>query len=65
MCNEEKKRLSVIPGITGLWQVSPARKSEIHDNPEYDLLYIEQRDLSLDILILILTMVFVFRSFTH
>ena len=63
--NYEKKRLSVIPGITGLWQVSPARKSEIHDNPEYDLLYIEQRDFSLDILILILTLVFVFRSFTH
>ena len=63
--NYEKKRLSVLPGITGLWQVSPARNSEIHDNPEYDLLYIDQRDLSLDILILILTMVFVFRSFTH
>ena len=61
----EKKRLSVIPGITGLWQVSPARNAEIHDNPEYDLLYIEHRDLSLDILILILTIVFVFRSFTH
>jgi lipopolysaccharide/colanic/teichoic acid biosynthesis glycosyltransferase len=61
----EKKRLSVIPGITGLWQVSPARNAEIHDNPEYDLLYIEHRDLSLDILILILTIVFVFRSFTN
>ncbi len=61
----EKKRLSVMPGITGLWQVSPARNSEIHDNPEYDLLYIEHRDFSLDILILILTIVFVFRSFTH
>jgi len=61
----EKKRLSVIPGITGLWQVSPARNTEIHDNPEYDLLYIEHRDVSLDILILILTIVFVFRSFTH
>ena len=61
----ERKRLSVIPGITGLWQVSPARNAEIHDNPEYDLLYIEHRDLSLDVLILILTIVFVFRSFTH
>ena len=61
----EKKRLSVMPGITGLWQVSPARNAEIHDNPEYDLLYIEHRDLSLHILILILTIVFVFRSFTH
>ena len=61
----EKRRLHVLPGITGLWQVSPARKSEINDNPEYDLLYIEQRDLSLDILILILTLIFVFRSFTH
>ena len=61
----EKKRLAVIPGITGLWQVSPARNAEIHDNPEYDLLYIEHRDFSLDILILILTIVFVFRSFTH
>ena len=47
MKNMRPKRLSVIPGITGLWQVSPARKSEIHDNPEYDLLYIDQRDLSL------------------
>ena len=63
--NYEKKRFSVLPGITGLWQVSPARKSEIHDNPEYDILYIEQRDLSLDLLILILTLVFVFKSFTH
>ncbi len=61
----EKKRLSVMPGITGLWQVSPARNAEIHDNPEYDLLYVEHRDLSLDILILILTIVFVFRSITH
>ena len=63
--NYEKKRFSVLPGITGLWQVSPARKAEIHDNPEYDILYIEQRDLSLDLLILILTLVFVFKSFTH
>jgi putative colanic acid biosysnthesis UDP-glucose lipid carrier transferase len=61
----EKKRLSVMPGITGFWQVSPARNTEIHDNPEYDLLYIENRDLSLDILILILTILFVFRSLTH
>jgi len=61
----ERKRLSVLPGITGLWQVSPARNAEIHDNPEYDLLYIEHRDFSLDLLILILTLVFVFRSFTH
>ena len=61
----EKRRLSVMPGITGLWQVSPARNAEIHDNPEYDLLYVEHRDFSLDLLILILTMVFVVRSFTH
>jgi len=61
----EKLRLTVMPGITGLWQVSPARNAEIHDNPEYDLLYIEHRDLSLDFLIFILTIVFVFRSITH
>ena len=65
--------LGVWVGVTTFWLM---KNTEVNmtcvdawevqdDNPEYDLLYIDQRDLSLDILILILTMVFVFRSFTH
>lgn len=60
-----KRRLLVKPGITGLWQISKARKGEIHVNPEYDLFYIENRGLALDFIILMLTTVFVVRSFTH
>ena len=29
------------PGITGLWQISPARAMPIHENMEFDLFYIE------------------------
>ena len=61
----EKRRLLVKPGITGLWQVSSARTAEIHDNPEYDLHYIENRGLSLDFLILVYTLLFVFKGLTN
>tara|TARA_B100000959_G_scaffold29989_1_gene28750 strand:- start:211 stop:591 length:381 start_codon:yes stop_codon:yes gene_type:complete len=61
----EKRRLLVKPGITGLWQVSSARTAEIHDNPEYDLHYIENRGLSLDFLIMVYTLLFVFKGLTN
>jgi lipopolysaccharide/colanic/teichoic acid biosynthesis glycosyltransferase len=45
----------VKPGITGLWQVSEARKAPIHENVDYDLYYIENQSLFLDLTIASLT----------
>ncbi len=36
----QRQRLGVKPGLTGLWQISPARGFPIHENLEYDLYYL-------------------------
>lgn len=58
----ESKRLKVRPGITGLWQVyARTANLPIHTHVEYDLYYIENMSISLDLMILldtIPTMVF-------
>jgi lipopolysaccharide/colanic/teichoic acid biosynthesis glycosyltransferase len=51
----ERERLAVKPGITGLWQVSPARAHPIHENLQYDLHYIRHQNLMLDAAILLRT----------
>ena len=51
----ERERLSVKPGITGLWQISYFRRGAIHENLEYDLFYIENKSLLLDLVIISLT----------
>ena len=51
----ERERLQAKPGITGLWQISFARNEAIHRNIEYDIYYIENRSLLLDLVILFLT----------
>jgi exopolysaccharide biosynthesis polyprenyl glycosylphosphotransferase len=61
----EKKRLLVMPGLTGLWQVSPYRNSEINHNLEYDFYYIENQGFILDFVILVMTAFFVVRGITH
>jgi hypothetical protein len=49
----ERVRLTVKPGITGVWQLSPDREgAAIHENIEYDLYYIRKRTLLVDLLIL-------------
>lgn len=48
----QRKRLDALPGITGLWQISPARALPIHHNMQYDLYYIAHRSLLLDLAIL-------------
>jgi lipopolysaccharide/colanic/teichoic acid biosynthesis glycosyltransferase len=58
----ERERLAVKPGITGLWQVSPARARPIHENLQYDLHYIRNRNLVLDGVILIRTIAAVIRG---
>lgn len=58
----ERERLAVRPGITGLWQVSPARALPIHDNLQYDLHYIRHQNLMLDAAILLRTIAAVIRG---
>jgi putative colanic acid biosynthesis UDP-glucose lipid carrier transferase len=49
---EQRERLRVKPGITGVWQISAVRGEPIHANMEYDLFYIEHRSLLLDLIIM-------------
>jgi len=60
--NLESLRLAVKPGITGLWQLFGSRKKLIHENLQFDLEYIRNRSLKLDLKIMIKTIGFVFRS---
>lgn len=55
--DEQRERLKVKPGITGVWQISAVRGEPIHANMEYDLFYIEHRSLLLDAIIMIKTLV--------
>ena len=57
-----KERLKVIPGITGLWQLSGDRKKAIHENMDYDLYYKKNVSFFLDVAILIETMIFAFKG---
>ncbi len=58
----QRQRLQVVPGITGLWQLSADRASQIHENLHYDLTYIRNRTFCLDIAILLHTLLFAMRG---
>lgn len=51
-----RQRLCVKPGITGIWQISTDRTRKIHEDISYDLFYIANRSLLLDILIILRTL---------
>lgn len=51
----ERLRLSATPGMTGLWQISPARAMPIHENVHLDLFYIQHQSIFLDIAIMLRT----------
>ncbi|MBR0093197.1 MAG: sugar transferase [Lachnospiraceae bacterium] len=58
---EQKRRLSVLPGITGLWQTSG--RSNVYDFEEIvrmDLKYIDEWSLMLDIRLILKTIVIIF-----
>jgi exopolysaccharide biosynthesis polyprenyl glycosylphosphotransferase len=57
-----RQRLTVKPGITGLWQLSADRRSLIHENISYDLYYVRRRNFLMDAAILLHTIVFAFRG---
>ena len=45
-------RLAVRPGCTGLWQVSVHADKLIHEHPEYDLAYVANATLVLDLMVI-------------
>lgn len=51
----EKKRLSVKPGITGLWQINRPGDNPIHADLGYDLDYIKNKSIFLDLQIILKT----------
>jgi exopolysaccharide biosynthesis polyprenyl glycosylphosphotransferase len=54
----EATRLAVPQGITGFWQLSADRRYAIHQSIEYDLYYIQNRTVLLDIAVLLHTLLF-------
>jgi exopolysaccharide biosynthesis polyprenyl glycosylphosphotransferase len=56
--DQHRRRLQVAPGITGLWQLSVDRALPIHENIEYDLYYIRNRTVFMDVAILLHTLLF-------
>jgi len=55
---EERQRLHAAPGVTGVWQISPDRHGQIHENVEHDLYYVRHQSLLLDVVVLFETAVF-------
>lgn len=56
------QRLTVTPGLTGLWQISADRAFLIHENIQYDLYYIRHRNFFMDLAILLHTAVFAMKG---
>ncbi|MED4046618.1 sugar transferase [Priestia aryabhattai] len=58
----DKQRLLVKPGCTGLWQISGRSNIGFNEMVELDLKYIENRNLKLDFVLIIKTIVSLFSS---
>jgi lipopolysaccharide/colanic/teichoic acid biosynthesis glycosyltransferase len=59
---EDLRRLDVLPGVTGLWQVTARRDPSFEKNIELDLEYINNWNLAMDIKIILKTIPEVFRG---
>lgn len=57
----QSRRLAVKPGLTGLWQIYGPRDEAIHKNMQFDLYYIRNQSLVLDLKIILKTIGFMFR----
>ena len=51
----QRIRLSIKPGLTGLWQILGRKDLYLHENLEYDFFYIKNQSLLLDLIILLKT----------
>ncbi|MCM8798514.1 MAG: sugar transferase [Candidatus Omnitrophica bacterium] len=54
----QRERLSIKPGLTGLWQISPYRDRPILEHLEYDFFYMKNQSLGLDCEIILKTIRF-------
>lgn len=60
--NYDKQRLLVVPGCTGLWQVSGRSNMDFSEMVELDLQYIRERTIFIDIKIILKTVFVLFGS---
>jgi len=51
----QRRRLAVVPGITGLWQISGRKDLPLFSNLEYDFYYIQNQSILFDLIILLKT----------
>jgi len=51
----QRIRLTIKPGLTGLWQILGRKDLYLHENLEYDFFYIKNQSLVLDLIILLKT----------
>ncbi len=51
----QRRRLTVLPGITGLWQICGRKDLPLHSNLEYDFYYIQNQSALFDFIILLKT----------
>ena len=51
----QRIRLTIKPGLTGLWQILGRKDLYLHENLEYDFFYIKNQSLLLDLIILLKT----------
>jgi lipopolysaccharide/colanic/teichoic acid biosynthesis glycosyltransferase len=59
---EEHRRFEVLPGMTGLWQVSGRSRLSMREALALDLEYVRRRSLALDLWILARTVPTVLRA---
>jgi len=55
------KRLEVVPGLTGLWQINGRNEMTFDERLRLDIAYIDHQSLALDLKIIALTFAAVFR----
>ncbi|MDO8140815.1 MAG: sugar transferase [Candidatus Brocadiales bacterium] len=60
--NWREIRLSVKPGVTGLWQIMGRASGKFSDWVSYDIEYVKKRTLLMDLKILIMTVITVIRN---
>ena len=58
----ERMRLNAKPGITGVWQLSSCRNRPIHENVHYDLFYIQNQSVTLDLILMLQTLFMAYKG---
>jgi exopolysaccharide production protein ExoY len=62
---QQRKRFEAVPGLTGLWQVSGKNRTTFEQMVAFDIKYSQEKSVSLDLKILVLTPVTIFGQVTE